>query len=195
MPGIDASADRLFKTGALANIAYSLRMTGANIEVQFKLTEASKFFPCTYDNFVWFPDQQLTAAVRRTVPLFDGSIPVGGELANQVTDALEHFLQEHSIKTSVTALMASRKMGEAPSFYQLRVADISIPVAAVNVKGGPLGPAALANATRVLAGTDYSRYVATGAGQNGFTDAYADEGYLQAKFSDPQIVMKVIPGP
>jgi outer membrane protein assembly factor BamA len=190
VPGIDAAADRLFKTGTLANIAYSFRMTGANIDVQFKLAEATKFFPCTYDNFVWFRDDELTAAVRQAVPLFDGSLPVGGELANQVTDALEHFLQEHAIKASVTALMSSSRMGEAPSMYQIRAADVSIPVAAVNVKGGPLGPAALANATRVLTGTDYSRSIARGAGQTGLTEAYQDEGYLQAKFSDPQIVMK-----
>jgi outer membrane protein insertion porin family len=52
LPGIDVAADRLFKTGALANISYTYRTAGTSIEVQFKLAEASKFFPCIYDNFV-----------------------------------------------------------------------------------------------------------------------------------------------
>jgi outer membrane protein insertion porin family len=190
LPGIDAAADRLFKTGALANISYTYRTAGTSIEVQFKLAEASKFFPCIYDNFVWFNDQELTAAVRRNVPLFDGSLPVGGELPNQVTEELERFLQEHSIKSGVTALMASRKKGEPPSVYEVRVSDISIPVASVTVQVGPLGPEALAKATHVLTAADYSRSVAHGAGQIGLTEAYGDEGYLQAKFSEPQILMK-----
>lgn len=190
LAGIDAAADRLFKSGALASISYTYRTAGTSIEIQFNLTEASKFFPCIYDNFVWFTDEELTAGVRPRVPLFDGSLPVGGELPSQVTDELEHFLQGHSIKSSVTALPASPKYGEPPSLYQLRVADITIPVDSVIVKGGPLSPEALAKATHVLSLSDYSRTVAHGAGQWGLTEAYKDEGYLQAKFSDPQVTMK-----
>src|SRR5580704_507085 len=45
LPGIDAAADRLFKTGALASISYTYRMAGTSMEVQFKLAEAAKFVP------------------------------------------------------------------------------------------------------------------------------------------------------
>jgi outer membrane protein assembly factor BamA len=116
-------------------------------------------------------------------------LPIGGDLSAKVTEALERFLQEHSIKASVIATMTGSLGGPAGG-YDLRVSGISIPVVAVNVKGGPLGPEALAKATHVLSLSDYSRSVARGAGQSGLTDAYQDEGYLQAKFSDPQVAMK-----
>jgi outer membrane protein assembly factor BamA len=189
LPGIDAAADRLFKTGALASISYTYRTAGTSIEVQFKLAEAAKFVPCTYDNFVWFSDEELIAAARKEVPLFDGSLPLGGELPNQVSESLEHFLQTHSIKGSVSATI-SGSMGGAVGSYDLRVSDISIPVKSVAVKGGPLTQESLAKAIHLISLSDYSRSVARGVGQSGLTEAYQDEGYLQAKFSDPQVVMK-----
>src|SRR5216684_697845 len=33
VPGVDAAADRLFKTGALANIGYTYRIAGTTIDV------------------------------------------------------------------------------------------------------------------------------------------------------------------
>ena len=189
LPGIDAAADRLFKSGALANITYTYRMAGTAIDVQFKLAEATKFLPCTYDNFVWFSDEELIAAARKEVPLFDGSLPLGGELPNQVTASLENFLQRHSIKGSVSATV-SGSLGGPITSYDLRVFDISIPVKSVSVKGGPLPQEALAKAIHLISLSDYSRSVAHGVGQSGLTEAYQDEGYLQAKFSEPQVVMK-----
>jgi outer membrane protein assembly factor BamA len=189
LPGIDAAADRLFKSGALANITYTYRTAGTSMEVQFKLAEAAKFVPCTYDNFVWFTDEELQAAARKEVPLFDGTLPIGGELPTQVSDSLEHFLQAHSIKGGVSATI-SGKLGGAVTSYDLRVFDISIPVKSVTVKGGPLTQESLAKAIHLISLSDYSRSVARGVGQSGLTEAYQDEGYLQAKFSDPQVVMK-----
>ena len=186
---IDAAADRLFNTGALANISYTYRTSATSMEVQFKLAEAAKFVPCTYDNFVWFGDDELIAAARKEVPLFDGLLPIGGELPAQVSESLEHFLQAHSIKASVSATI-SGALGGAVGSYDLRVTDISIPVKSVTVKGGPLGQDSLAKAIHLISLSDYSRSVARGVGQSGLTEAYQDEGYLQAKFSDPQVVMK-----
>lgn len=189
LPGIDAAADRLFKSGALTSLTYTYRMAGPEIEVQFKLAETTQFLPCTFDNFVWFRDEELVGAVRREVPLFDGSLPVGGDLSTQVPDALDHFLHEHSIKGSVIATL-SGGLGQQPTKYDLRIADISIPVKAVTVKGGPLNPEALAKPIHLISLSDYSRSVARSAGQFGLTDAYQNEGYLQAKFSDPEVAMK-----
>jgi outer membrane protein insertion porin family len=189
LPGIDAAADRLFKTGALANISYTYRMASSSIEVQFKLAEAAKFLPCTFDNFVWFRDEELVAAARHEVPLFDGSLPIGGDLATQVPDALDHFLQEHSINGNVVATL-SGGLGQPPTKYDLHITGVSIPVKAVTVNGGPLSGDALAKPIHLISLSDYSRSVARGAGQFGLTEAYQDEGYLQAKFSDPQVVMK-----
>jgi outer membrane protein assembly factor BamA len=189
LAGIDAAADRLFKSGALASINYTYRTSGTSMEVQFKLAEAAKFVPCAYDNFVWFTDEELIAAARKEVPLFDGSLPIGGELPNQVSESLEHFLQEHSIKGGVSATL-SGSLGGPVTGYGLRVIDVSIPVKSVTVRGGPVAQESLAKAIHIISLSDYSRSVARGVGQSGLTEAYQDEGYLQAKFSDPQVVMK-----
>ena len=189
LAGVDAAADRLFKTGAIAKIGYSYSSVGNSMSVEFQITDASRFLPCLYDNFVWFADADLTAAVRHEVPLYDGSVPVGGEMVTQVSTALEHFLQEHKKPGTVTATMTGT-LGGPISGYTLQVTGVSMPVVAIDVSGGSIGPEALSKATHLLIGKDYSRTLARGSGQLGLTEIYQDEGYLQAQFSEPQISLK-----
>ena len=58
LAGVDAAADRLFKTGAIAKIGYSYSSVGNSMSVEFQITDASRFLPCLYDNFVWFADAE-----------------------------------------------------------------------------------------------------------------------------------------
>jgi outer membrane protein assembly factor BamA len=188
MPAVDAAADRLFKSGAIAKIGYSFQMQGTSLNVEFQITEASQFLPCTYDNFVWFKDAELTAAIQREVPLFDGSLPVGGDMVNQVSVAIEHLLADHKITGKVIADFTGTLGGKATG-YSIRVLDLSIPVKEVDVAGGPVATEALAMAEEPILKQNYSRAIAKGAAESGLTEIYQNEGYLQAKFSDPQVTM------
>ncbi len=153
-----------------------------------QIAEAAKFVPCAYDNFVWFTDEELIAAARKEVPLFDGSLLIGGELPNQVSESLEHFLQEHSIKGGVSATLSAvpggpvTGYGSASSMFPFRLNRS--PSEAVQAQES------LAKAIPSFRFRIIRVPVARGVGQSGLTEAYQDEGYLQAKFSDPQVVMK-----
>jgi len=131
LAGIDAAADRLFKTGVLANISYSYSTLGNAMTVEYHINDATNLVPCIYDNFVWFSDAELTAVGRRANPLFDGMLPQTGDLANQVTTALEDFLKQHSITGHVTGIL-SGKLGGPATGYTLQVTDVSMPVAAAD---------------------------------------------------------------
>jgi outer membrane protein assembly factor BamA len=187
--GIDAAAERISETGAIAQIGYSYSFTGDIIAIEFQITDAARFLPCSYDNFVWFKDADLTDAVRHEVPLYDGSLPVGGEMSAQVSTALEHFLQEHKISGTVAATMTG-KLGGPVSGYTLQVSGVSMPVVNIQVSGGPLGLELLGRATRMHLGTDYSRTLESGSGEFGLMEAYRNEGYLQTKFSAGRISLK-----
>ncbi len=186
---VDEAADRLFHTGAIAKIGYSFQTAGTSLDVEFQITEASQFLPCTYDNFIWFKDAELTSAVQREVPLFDGSLPLGGEIVNQVPAALEHILADHKIAGKVIATI-SGTLGGKVSGYSLRVTDIAIPVVSIDVSGGPLSRESLASAEEPILKQNFSRTIAKGAAETGLTEVYQNEGYLQVKFSDPQVSMK-----
>lgn len=189
MAAVDAAADRLFQSGAIAKIGYSYKTAGSSLDVEFQITEASQFLPCSYDNFVWFKDAELTAAAQREIPLFDGSLPVGGEMVNQVPSAIEHFLAERKITAKVIATLSSESLGGKATGYTLRVLDIAIPVKEVDVTGGPLGYDLLAVAEEPLLKQNYSLVIAKGAAEFGLPEVYQNEGYLQVKFSDPQVTM------
>jgi hypothetical protein len=163
-------------------------MQGPSLKVEFQLADAAKFLPCTYDNFVWFTDQALTESVRHEVPLYDGTLPLGGEMPSQVTGALEHFLNEHKIQGHVTATL-NGKLGEPPSAYSITIAGLPMPVTEVRATG-PLGPDLLARATHTMVGADYSRSIAQRMADYGLTEVYQDEGYLQVQFSAPHAEMR-----
>lgn len=187
--GLDAAALRLSKTGAFSKVGYSFSLTGPAMHIDFEVSESESFLPCLYDNFVWFTDPDLTAAVRREVPLFDGTLPQGGEMAAQVTAALEKFLLEHKIVGKVSATLSSG-LSMKISAYNLRVTGITIPVNAIEVTGGPLTQEQLAGATSAMLGNDYSTHIAQTVGQIALPEVYQNEGYLQARFSEPQTTMK-----
>lgn len=188
--GLDAAAARLYQSGALSKVRYSFNFNAESLIVEFQVTDASQFVPCTYDNFVWFQDSDLNAAVQKTVPLYDGNVPEGGDMTQQVTSALENFIHAHKIPGTVVATPTSAGIGAKISGFGLSISDISIPIKNVEITGGPLDAQALANATRPLRLANYSRSFVRNVAATGMTEAYQDQGYLQARFSEPRITLK-----
>jgi outer membrane protein assembly factor BamA len=189
LQGIDDASARLFATGALSKIGYGFGIRGDAIEVNFDLADVSRFLPCNYDNFVWFSDAQLNSEVQKEVLLFDGSMPEGGNMAEKVSSALDHILAAHKISGS-TMVTTEGAIGQHVTAYRAVVTGIKIPVVAVNVAGGPLGPDALVLGERMLMNANYSRASARAAAAGSLAEAYQDEAYLQVKFTEPVTTMK-----
>jgi hypothetical protein len=189
LQGVDDASGRLFATGILSKIGYSFNSLGDSIDVTFPLADASKFLPCHYDNFVWFSDAELTAAVEKEVPLFDGFIPEGGNMGERVDAALDHFLAAHKISGS-TVITPEGGIGQPLGAFRAAIGGILIPVIAVNVTGGPLGQDALAITEKLLLRGNYSAASAHAAAIGGFAESYRDEGYLDVRFAEPVMTMK-----
>ncbi len=188
LQGIDDASARLFATGVLSKIGYGFGIRGDSIEVNFDMTDASKFLPCNYDNFVWFSDAELNAAVQKEAPLFDGYMPEGGNMTETVSAALDHILAARRISGS-TMITTEGGFNQPVTSYRVEVTGITIPVVSVNVTGGPLGPEALALGERPLMSGNYSRATARAAASGGMAEAYQNEAYLQVRFSDPAATM------
>jgi len=181
---LDEAAARLAKTGAFTEVTYKYRARSTSWEADLQVVEVADFLPCTFDNFVWFSDAELNSAVRHEEPLFDGSLPVGRGMQDEVTAALDRYLRAHQIAGSTVvrpAIDLSRKVAG----FVILVSDVSMPVLRVDVTGGPLEAAAFSGATHGLVGNGYSRRSSTLVAQTALTETYQDEGYLQPKFSEP----------
>ena len=66
---LDAAGQRLMDSGLLRKLSYRLRTVNNEATVIFKIEEATgSRHPAIFDNFIWFTDDELANAVRRTVP-------------------------------------------------------------------------------------------------------------------------------
>ena len=87
----------LGESGLFSQVAYSYSSTssaGVKLELQLADTDKSKLVPARFENFAWFTDDVLLAAVRHRVPLFQQLLPLAGNLPDRVSEALQVILTE-----------------------------------------------------------------------------------------------------
>ena len=63
------AARQLGESGAFNDIAYSLLYSSAGTRLVFQVTDADKFVPVHFNDFVWFTDQELLQKVHERAPL------------------------------------------------------------------------------------------------------------------------------
>ena len=106
----DAAAERLVNSGLFKRVGYSTRNAGANVTITFKLEELKgQRSPVVFDNFVWFSDEELAAAVVREVPSFNGSAPDVGDTNEAIKKALQNLLAERKLPGQVEYNMTERE--------------------------------------------------------------------------------------
>jgi outer membrane protein assembly factor BamA len=70
---VTAAAERLGASGLFKSLNYRYVTNADGMTVIFEFEEADWTVPVLFDNFVWFSADELTTAVRRDVPSFDGT--------------------------------------------------------------------------------------------------------------------------
>ena len=98
------------------------------------MTDAEKYLPAVFENFVWFSDQDLQAAVHQAVPLFKGELPTSGSMSDDVSAALSKFLASKGLPSEISCTM-SAIFGGPPTGYKFKVADANLKVRDVTLVG------------------------------------------------------------
>src|SRR5258708_28590736 len=88
------AARQLGESGAFNNIAFSYTYSSAGTKLEFQVTDADKFVPARFTDFVWFTDEELRRKVHEHIPLFSGELPTTGHLSDEVSDVLQAVLVE-----------------------------------------------------------------------------------------------------
>jgi len=180
------AAQKLGETGLFANLTYKYQYSTAGCNLDMELAENEKLVPITFDNFVWFSDDELIGLLRSRLPLFDGRVPPGGNLADQVAQVLKQILGERKIFGEASYLPAADLNGPVTSYvYQVNmhpvvVRNTDFPGAAA-AEFPPLQAAA-----KSLSGQDYLRTKMRVQERLNLLPVYLARGYLKAKFSDAQ---------
>jgi outer membrane protein insertion porin family len=180
------AARRLGDMGVFTEIAYTFSYSPAGTKLELHVTDADKFVPAHFEDFVWFSDAELKQRIQQYSPLFDGQLPISGRLADQVSDVLQAMLVENSIPGHVEYQRAGKADGPIESI-NYHVTDVLIRVRKIDFTGaGSAEMSALEEAAEQLPDHEYSRSRLNLFAQHQLLPVYFARGYLKAAFGEPQ---------
>jgi len=189
------AARQLGESGVFNDISYSYSYSPAGTKLVFKVTDADKFVPAHFLDFVWFTDQELARKVHEHAPLFKGELPINGRLSDQVSDILQALLVEDGIPGHVQYLKSPGPNGQLAS-VEYGVYDVVIRIHHVGFTGAGSGELPLLQAAaEKLSGRDYYRALLTGFDEHVVLPLYHERGYLKAACApqQPKIVKDAAP--
>jgi len=186
----DASR-RLGDSGAFADVAYSFEYSPDGTKLDLQVHDAEHFAPVCFENLVWFSDQELFDKLHAQVPLFNGQLPVTGQLPDDVSEALQILLIEKKVAGRVDYVRVAKEDGPTEAFA-FSVTGPRITIHKVEFSGASAAELpALEAVARRLQGSDYVRPTLHTEEERAFLPVYLERGYLRAAFGDP--VAKVVP--
>jgi len=180
------AANRLGNSGAFASVQFLFKpvVGGKGVEADFQVTDAEKYLPAVFENFVWFSDQELQAAVHQAVPLFKGELPSSGSMSDDVSVALAKFLASKGLPSEISYMM-SANFGGPPTAYKFKVAGANLKIRDVVLTNAThLAPEQLAKAVEPLKGTEYLRSDVAVVLEKNLSPIYQQRGYLKFAIND-----------
>jgi len=96
----------LSRLGTFSNVQYRFTTVPSGIKVEFQVVDAPAY-PVSFDNFPWFSDLELNAALKAAVVLYDGTAPGSGAILESMSEALVTLLATRGVHAEVVhALVA-----------------------------------------------------------------------------------------
>ena len=176
----------LGETGAFGDVLYSFQYSTDGTKLDLQVQDADKFVPVHFDNFVWFSDQELLDQLHAQVPLFQGQLPLAGDLADEVSNALQGLLIAHNVQGRVDYLRVAPEDGPIEAFvYSISGSQIhirNVTFAGADASELPL----LEAAAKKLQGAEFQRSILRVQEDKNFLPIYLERGYLKATLGDAQ---------
>jgi outer membrane protein assembly factor BamA len=190
---VEAAADQLLASGLFANLSYKLKGTTDKAVLTFEVVEPKRTVHVSFDNFVWFTDEELTAAVRRKLPAFDGTAPQEGNSTEQIRQALEELLRERKIEGKVEYGLSADPSGRKVE-HLFTVKGPGLRVCKLDYAGARAVPEeTLVTKSGGIFDNDYSRAYIAGFVESTLLPLYQERGYLRAAFAPPKAKPEVSP--
>ncbi len=180
------ATERLGQTGLFSNAAYSYTYSSEGAKLALDLADNDQLVPAKFDNFVWLSDKELMEQLHGRVPLFKGLLPLGGDMADQVSDALQALTIEHKIRGKADYIRFGKNNGPIESFlytiggHNVRVHGVSFTNAGAEL---PL----LQEVAKRLVNGEYTRTFIENEERLGFRPIYLQRGHLKASFEEAPV--------
>ncbi|MGD0367973.1 MAG: POTRA domain-containing protein [Acidobacteriaceae bacterium] len=114
---MQTATNKLTATGLFTDVRFSF--DGQTLT--FELKPSPAVVPVQYDNFPWWDDKVLNAAVAAQVPLFHGALYPGGPMRDQVSAALTALLATKGVQgaTITTSAVGNESHDQVAIRYQI----------------------------------------------------------------------------
>jgi outer membrane protein insertion porin family len=182
------AAQTLTQTGVFSEVIYNYSSTPSGLKLEWQVKDAARFVPVYFDNFVWFSDDELRQELGKRIPLFKGSVPLTGNLLDQIGDALQAMLLERKLPGHTDYLRDTEGEGEGPVHsITYSATDVQIVIRKLTFPGAASGDLPrLQKAAQPLEGSDYSRRSLLAFVERNLRPVYFHQGRLQAAFGPPR---------
>jgi outer membrane protein insertion porin family len=185
LDALKEAAGRLGTAGAFAEVSYRYQTQGDALTAEFTVKDAAQLLPCSFENFVWFSKEELLNGLSSRVPLFEGRVPLGGTMSDNVSSGLVAMLEERGIHAQVQSTPLGRVGGPVVGM-QFKAVGVTIPVRKIEFTGvQKIDPTLLQEAARPLMDKDFEASYIRGFSNGGIARVYQQQGYLKAQFGDP----------
>lgn len=190
---VEAAANRLLESGLFTNLSYKLKGTTDKSVLTFEVVERKWTMPVAFDNFVWFTDEDLNAAVRRKLPAFDGTAPESGGVTEQIKQALAELLSERKIEGTVQYDLSEDPLTKKIA-HLFSVKGPGLRVCKITYAGARALPEEqLVTKSGGIFDNDFSRAYVGGFVESNLLPLYHERGYLRAAFSPPKVTPEASP--
>ena len=178
---IEAAMQRLADSGLFADLSYAVGPDA--LVFVLKPVEGAQALPVRYSNFVWWQAAELEPLVEARVPLFHGTLPLTGQLTDQVKAALVALLAEKGITDARVTAMPSVMGTPAMS---LTITQPTIMLGEIHISG--IAPSASEQMGHVVAGLSSDEFDGDHTAdsiRNNTLDTHRNAGFLDATVDPP----------
>jgi outer membrane protein assembly factor BamA len=180
------AADLLLRSGLFAKVNYKFDTHNNDVTVTFLVDENHRL-PVAYDNFPWFDDSELTDAIRKDLPFYDGTLPEGGTVVELAGNSLASFMSAHGLKAEVQHFVVANPLIDAPE-QQFQVVGVTQTVASIAFSDPNLASnLAVQQHLSEVRGQPYSRLKIDIFLAESIRPIYLEKGFLRAKIGPAQV--------
>lgn len=186
LDALKEAANKLAMLGVFTRVNYRYQTMGNSLTATFIVQDSPKLLPCSFDNFVWFSPQELQKQLRARVPLFEGEVPVAGDMSELVKKQLRNILKARGIDAQVEFSPFGPLNGPVQGLTFKEV-GVPLPIRKIEFTGvRQISPELLQAAASPLMDTSYDGSFIRVFSRGTLDKVYLQRGYLQASFGPPK---------
>jgi outer membrane protein insertion porin family len=182
------AANLLLRSGLFEKVDYKFDTHNDSVVLTFHVKESPRL-PVAYDNFPWFSDSELTDAIKKALPFYDGTLPEGGTVVDLAGNAIASFLDAHGLKAEVEHFVLSNPLIDS-SEQQFQLQGVTQRVASIDFSDPTLKEnKAVQQHLPEIRGKPYSRLAIDVFLAEAIRPIYLQMGYLRAKIGPVEVVL------